>query len=189
MPWDAITAIASALMALVLVGSLWYAKRQVDEARSLRKQQVRPCIVVDLVPSKASRHFLDLSIRNVGMTVAYNVRLDFEPLPKRSVDRNEKPLSESRLLKEGIPAVPPGRDHTTFFESLSELDQRDDLPRSYSVGATYIDASGEEHTETYILDLEFYMGLGFIEVKELHHGVKELEKLRKAVEKLQGRNR
>ncbi len=70
---DWLTAISTLGTMAVALGAAVPAYRAVRESRNLREDQARPFVVVTLEPSGASRHFLDLVVRNHGKTMARDV--------------------------------------------------------------------------------------------------------------------
>jgi hypothetical protein len=68
--------LVAAIQAIVLVGALIYARRQVAEAKSTREATIRPFIVVDFDVDRPP--VINLSIANIGPVMATNVRFAFD---------------------------------------------------------------------------------------------------------------
>jgi hypothetical protein len=190
--WEVVTAlggglagIAALLTFLVAFRALKYARAQVGEAQKLRKEQAAPYVVVDLEFSPAWMNLLNLVIKNIGTTVAYDIRLAFDP-PLRTAETNRQhKLSESMLLREGIPMMPPGKRFAAFFDSAHEIHQKG-YPKTYSVTVTYRDSQGEQYEGRYTLDIAYLFDLPFTGEKSLHDLVTEVEGLNKTFQRAKG---
>ena len=126
-PWDwsadAWTALAAWTTALVAALAAWFARHQVLEARTTREEQAQPFIVVDFEPSEAWSGLMNLVIRNTGQTLAKDVLVRFDPpLQTTLSEANGQFWTEkSSLIREGIPAMPPGREYCLLFERMPDL--------------------------------------------------------------------
>lgn len=83
---DVVTATAAIGTLVVAVVAALYAKRQVEsargsleEARALRREQAQPYVIVSLEASLASPRLIDLVIKNLGTTAAFDVQLTSDP--------------------------------------------------------------------------------------------------------------
>lgn len=88
---DWITAGATILTLVVAVFALTYARGQVAEAQSARRQarelekeRSQPYVVAYTESSGATPAIIDLVVKNYGQTAARNVRLELDPWPVRS---------------------------------------------------------------------------------------------------------
>lgn len=170
------TAVAAWVTVLVYVVIAVLALRQVKEARRLREEQGRPFVVVDLDVS----WLIQLTISNIGSTIARNVRIDFEPALQSTMGR-PWPWEESSLFRDGIPTLPPGKRIALPFDtSIQRLGS--DLPLSYAVKVHYWGAAKTRFTDDYVLDLGPFKGAsppadGIPEVvraiEKLHSEIKE----------------
>src|SRR5437588_12571653 len=77
--WDPPTwsALAAWLTVAVYLVIAVFALRQVREARRLREEQARPFVVAEFVPG----FLIKFRVRNVGQTVARNVRISWPNFP------------------------------------------------------------------------------------------------------------
>jgi hypothetical protein len=73
-----VIAIATALTTGILAVAGLIAARQLSEARSLRKAQLRPFIVIDF-DVQSEPPFIYVRIANVGSTMARDVSFHFDP--------------------------------------------------------------------------------------------------------------
>lgn len=171
------TALAVWLTLGVLAGALWLAYRQVSEAVRLRAAHTRPFVVVDF---EAEGMLIDLTVENVGILAAKDVRLNFDP-PMRSVRDDPWPPAGSTLLTHGIPTLPPRKRYRFFLDSLPERVHAN-LPLTYEVLVTYrADDRREPFHEIFTIDLAFLRGLGEAQRKTTHDVANELAEIGKHV--------
>jgi hypothetical protein len=149
---DAWAALAAWATIGVLLGSLWFAGKQIREAREARREQTRPFVIVDLTTDVV----IDLEVRNTGLTVARDVHIVFDP-PLVSTLSRPWPWEESTIFTEGIPTLAPGRVHRLVFDQgPARLDS--DLPRVHRVELSYRGADGHEYPDVQFLDLNVMLG-------------------------------
>ncbi|MEJ7743205.1 MAG: hypothetical protein WKF73_11990 [Nocardioidaceae bacterium] len=137
MDWtaEAWTALATWGTLAAAVAAAVFARGQVLEARRTREEEAQPFVVVDFEPSAAWSGIMDLVITNTGKTVAKDVRVTFEP-PLRSAYFSKQPddpydINESKIIKEGIPSLLPGKRFTILFDRMPER-YESELPRGVS---------------------------------------------------------
>lgn len=178
---DGVAAAATLLTAGVALAAALFARGQVIELRKAREEEARPFVVVDIQPSSVWNQALNLVIENVGKTVAKDVRFDFDPGLESAVDSVD--LSESVLVKRGIPMLPPGRRLQAFFDtSVKRKDSG--LPMTYEVTVRLCDAHGrEQEPQHYILDLTHLYGLSQLTEYGIHDAAKALREIQKSVKR------
>lgn len=174
--WAAIiAAAASVLTALVAVVAATFAFFQVREARRLRTDQAKPFVVVDIKPSAASAHILNLVIENIGATMARDVHIDFKPEIVTSI--SEYDLKDTILIRDGVPMIPPGRRLEFLFDQTVNRKQAE-LPMRYDVTVTYRDTNERlQEPLRFPIDLTPLYGMRFVEERGVHHVAKALDDL------------
>ena len=112
------TALGTWATCLVLLATLIYVAGQLHEARELRREQIRPWITVGF-------HFRSniafVAVKNLGSTVARDVRISFEPELVSGLEQ----FQEATLYKEVTPAFVPGEERTTLLDRVSDRLQSD----------------------------------------------------------------
>lgn len=167
---------------LVAVAATVIARRQLKQARQLREEEAAPAVIVDVLPDETAGFILDLVIENIGRTAARDVKITFDPPVKSATDMAGYELTDWSPLKDGIKTLVPGRRLTAMFDSSVDR-YESDLPRQYEVTVECSDSHGRpQQAVQYTIDLEPLYGALHSQVKGVHHLVKEVEKLRKAVE-------
>lgn len=158
------------------------AANQLALDRTAFTESQQPYVVVDIRASDFISEALILIVENVGPTVARNVRIRFDPPIQTSMDGdNPEKLADALIFTQGIPHLPPGRRIEALFDIGWQFFKKD-LPRKYTVTVEADGPYGAVEPLTYLIDLEIYRKLRHLAVKTLHQQVKEIEKLRKAVE-------
>lgn len=185
--WTAETwsALATTATFLTAAAAAVFAGFQVREARRTREDQAQPFVVVDFEPSPAWAGLMEITIRNIGSTVAKDVRITFDP-PLASVDLDKRKgwpgFQELSILKHGIPSLPPGKAHRIFFDRMPDR-IKSDLPRKY---VATVELAGPRHKidpQTYVLDLDVYSGYRFMTIYGEHDAVKALREIEKTVKR------
>ena len=118
-----------------------------------------------------------LTLENVGATPAYSVTLESDP-PLRST---LKDFESSRMLKDPIPMLPPGRKFRATWEvGWHVFDEEYEHPLSYDAVVTYFDHAGFQYgPEKYFLDFRAYEGqaVGLRGVHEIAESLDQLMRL------------
>jgi hypothetical protein len=164
-------------MASAAKRSAQISEKTLQEMKESRAQEVAP-YVVPYFDIPYGRFLIYLVVKNVGKSVARNVKLEFEP-PLRNHE-GEK-INEIPMIKQGIASIPPGYEIRTIFDSMSSYFRRADLPLTYQVRVSYSGGlSMGIKTADEILDLSVYKGLGYTLEKGMNDVVKNLEALTKS---------
>jgi hypothetical protein len=181
---DWIGAIAAILTFLVALGALIYASRQVKEAREARAQardlereRAQPYVVLIMEPSEASPVLLNIAVRNLGLTGAFNVRIrELDPWPQASGSGGRP--AEPVAFPDVIPILAPGQEFVQFWDS--GLTRRDgELPDRHEGVVTWEDSSGRPFESRVVLDWAVYKARHWIEVRGMHdvaNAVREMQK-------------
>ncbi len=159
------------------------ADRRADEARDLQRAKSRPFVVAEFVPG----FLIEFRIRNVGLTLARNVRVQWDEFPAVTSTFASDPVwqgpDESSLMRDGVSFLPPGQDITTLFDSFPDRFEQN-LPMQYKVTVSYQDFDESNHYhEVFVLDLGLYVGLRRIGRKDIDDVAKELGKIAKSMKK------
>lgn len=175
--WTALAAIATALIAAAAV---WFARGQVNEAKQLRRDQTQPFVVVDIAPNPSVSWVVDFTVKNIGLTLARNVRFTFDPELESSQERYQ--IKDSLLFKQGVPSLPPGKE-LRFMLDIGHERYEAKLPNVYKVRVTCDDARGRPvEALEYVCDLDLYMSLSQAGVHNIHDLTNEVAKIRKTLD-------
>jgi len=175
-PWEWSPSAWAALTFFALAVAAFVAWRQVKEAQRLREEQARPFVIIDF---HAFQTIAELTITNIGATLARNVTFKFTPPLVTTHDNSpggRGNLMNLNIFKNGIPSLPPNKQMKLFFDQFPARIQAE-LPLTYEVEVSYSAPTGKRYTETNVLDLAVYVGTGGITrygIHEIHREIKSI---------------
>jgi len=180
-----LAAAAAIVQAVVLFFALFYASKQLGEARKTREATLRPFVVVDLDADSPPQHHRTIS--NLGPIMARDVRFVFDP-PLASSIYDSPPISELRLLKEGLDYLAPGKRIRLLFDFSPNrwnggtlkpgLSQRHDVAITYR---SALSTDGRVFEERTTLDLNLYFDTRYSRRATLTDVEKQLKELIKVL--------
>ena len=143
------------------------------EMKEARDAETRPYVIVYFdVPH--GELWADLVVKNVGKTVARNVKMLFDP-PLQNTDGPS--LMSLPMIRDGIPMLPPGYEIKTTLDFTQKY-FKSGLPMFYNVTVTYAGGMEDKERQTdCVADLSAFEHLTYIERKDLHDLVLRVEKL------------
>lgn len=166
------TLILGGQLLLLLIAAI-YARSQFREARQLREAQIRPFVVIDL--DSPQRPFFELVVKNIGTTMARDVRFEFEVMPESTI--SHAALDRFKMFSDGIATLPPGKEIRTLFDNAIKRFKAD-LPDVYKVHVSYRDHEGKQSFREEI-DLDF--GLYWNRLSVTRHGLHEMHEQLKSI--------
>lgn len=174
---DVLQTVFVGLQLVVLTAAAIFARRQLVEAKELREAQTRPFVVIDLDSSVPT--VFDLVVKNIGPTLARDVRFRFSP-PIRSTDDDLDP-NKIKMFRDGISTLAPDKEMRALFES-GPARHESELPDTYKVTVAYTDQTGKRnYSEKIDLDLGLYWERLTVSRRGLHDIHTQLEKIAKEV--------
>ena len=149
------------------------AESTLREMRDARDQEVAPYVIVSF-DVNMNRNIIYLTVRNIGKTIATNVKLSFDPeLAGDFFSRHGK----SNLVDKIIPSMPPGHEIRALFDTVPRY-LASGGPLSYTARISYYGGlNTEEKIAEYVLDLSPYKGLTFTRDYDLTDATKELKNI------------
>lgn len=174
--WQAIGSVGTLVVAVV---AALYARSQVKVAQAVRADQSQPQVVVDF--GLHLGFMVEIVISNIGTTTARNVKLSFNPPLASTFENPQDPFLASRILTEGIPTLPPGKEYHILFENGNARYNAKELPASYEATAKFQDNRERLYEEKYILDFRLYYDYIITPNDGLHEVSKSLEKIQKTL--------
>lgn len=188
-----VAAVAAATAAVIAIRTLLASKRD-------SRDRSRPMVGADLVPDPhPSARTAFLVVRNFGPSVAYNVKVAFDPPLVEKPTRSGQPSVLPFIIKryaEPIPTLIPGNELSNiYFIGERDPDNPEDLlrndepiPDRVTVTITYGSAHDltEEYSDTFVLDMRVLLLETFSEHSDSQHGLqkrstKALEKITPAI--------
>lgn len=150
-----VTAFATSLLAIFAFTAFRASVAQLKLLSADSKRQTRPYVNVDLSPGLHGAGFWDITIENVGRSIARNVRLDPGPLKARDSDDH---ISENLAAFLARPlTLPPGARRRVMWRM--EADEHRTVAGADSdvaVEVTYSDDQGETFSDTFNVTVEGY---------------------------------
>lgn len=177
---DIAQTIVLGLQLLLLIVAAFFGWSQLSEAKDLREAQNRPFVVIDLDEGARPKIF-DLVVKNIGATMARDVKFKFNPPAKSTMDVAS--LERLKMFSEGISTLPPRKEIRTVFDT-GPARHESDLPDSYEVTVSYRGPSGDRrYEETMDLDFGLYWNRLSVTVHDVHDLHKELEGIHREMAK------
>lgn len=130
------------LMFIVAVVALVVAWYQLHEARRVREEQAQPYVFIDMRRIKGN--IVELYVKNIGTTIAYDVQL--KSTPELSA------LCNRFWVFDSLPALVPGQEWSTIWESKAPKRYKSSLPETYHVDVVFKDSKGRKYTVPNTLD-------------------------------------
>jgi hypothetical protein len=154
-------------------------ERMIAEVRETRDLESAPYVIpfIDI-----NHHIMYFGIKNIGKTVAENVKFEINPELKQYIGGD---IKEIPLIKNGLSSLPPGHEIGTKFAISHKYLNQLDTPKKYLVKITFFGGLSKKRREyDQILDLSIYHDLIPDEDMRLSDIVKELENLSKNSNKI-----
>lgn len=165
------SAVGTWVTLLVGAAALYFAKGQLDEASQAREQtkeleleKSQPYVVLTMEES-VGPEFIDLVVRNYGHTVAYDVKIELDPWPKRAEDEQDVRVPEV------IPVMAPGQEWRTHWDFGRER-MKSELPDRHVGKVTYLGINKAKLSSDVILDWSIYKS----RIWTVKHGMHDLAK-------------
>jgi hypothetical protein len=179
--WSALAAVVTAsiaLLALVIASYHWHA------VRTLHREESAPYVVASLEPDRADARIVHLVIRNLGTTVAHDVRVTVTPRPVRSlgVGGGELPYPPE------LPSLAPGQEQRTFWDfGPWRYQQRDELDARHRVHVEYADSRGQPHgTDSWLDWAALRLGPGWVGRHPLDDLDRHIESVERSLRQIAG---
>lgn len=183
---DWITAGVAVGTLVVAVIALLYAKRQIDEARSARRQakdleleRAQPYVVAYSEPSGATPVIIDFVVKNYGATAARDVRIEIDPWPVRT---DGTPEGERMGIPDVIPVLAPGQEWRAMWDSGIQR-KGSGHPDRHVGTVLYKGIDDADRSSELVLDWGVYKTRRWVEVYGAHDAAKALRDMRTIMKK------
>lgn len=179
------SAIAAWLTLAVAIAAAIFAGWQTLNAAADRRERQRPQVTVDLDPWPHHDGIIRLSIMNLGLTAAKNVRVRFEPPLSGETPADQEVIWDYllRFVTRTWPYVPPGKVYECIFVNLPSYPE--DAQRSWDVIIECEDLEGaQQNAVTTHIDLDDISSRTHPSTYGLHDLVTEAKETRKILNKL-----
>ena len=157
-------------------------EKSVLEMRETRDQETAP-FVIAYFDVQTEANLIYLVVKNIGRTVATQVKLTFTPELRSSNDN--RLLKEVGFIKNGIESMPPNYEIRTLVDSSPAYFGKKELPLKYNVEITYYGGvESNQRTNNQQLDLSANKGVSYVRNKTMDNLVDEIEKLTREIREI-----
>lgn len=189
----ALATVAIATLTFILAKETWYLREaQIEQINSNRIESIRPDISVKLMHNQASFNLIDVEVSNLGKGIARNINFKFMNKSGNEIIYGEDAIVDQflnlHIFSNGISSLGITQKISSYLFSFFELKGKlgiDDIFTPYlTIVASYSDIEGNEYFNELIINFAEFKGISEIGGSPLHSVAKDLEKLRKLVEKM-----
>ena len=151
------------VVAIVAVGQFLQSQR-------VHREQTRPFMIITAEPSPVDQTFVDLVVRNIGTTPAYDLTIAITPRMERVREESGYEIADARIFTETIAMWAPGYELRQWFDSHIEREDvrkeraaagKEPPPEQFTARLTYYGSSRarwlgrlERWVEDQVIDIE-----------------------------------
>jgi hypothetical protein len=164
--WGAAAAWATFAVAVV---AAWIALVQLVRARKLSEEQGTAYVIVRLESSEVGREELELVIRNIGSTPAFNVSIDITPPMVRAQEIAGVEFMNAKALTQPIRMLAPGQEIRLYFDTAGPP-ARASMVNEFEAKVNGFNYRGKPLREaTFVLDADWGLGGMYPRLNNLHY--------------------
>lgn len=183
--YELYTLIFSGIVAASAIASSIFTVSLIKETKRMRQSQAEPHILPYFHNGEVEVQLFYLTISNIGVGTAYNVR--FEILQEFNIDKEPKiKLSKCGIIKNGIKYFPPRSEHEYFMGTMA-LNSKEIFESVVKLQIEYEDIFSNKKMEILELRMDELFGKSKINPPDSELGKigYYLEKIQKTFEKQQ----
>ena len=174
------------VVAIVAVGQFLQSQR-------VHREQTRPFMIITAEPSPVDQTFVDLAVRNIGATPAYDLNIAITPRIERVREESGYEIADARIFTETIAMWAPGYELRQWFDSHLERESvrkeraaagEEPPPEQFAARLTYYGSSRarwfgrrERWVEDQVIDIEIGKGTMYTNIYGIHHVAKSLREI------------
>jgi hypothetical protein len=153
-------------------------KHLIEETRLSRDEETAPRIIVFL---DLHEHVAELVVRNIGKSVANNVKISIEPDISNLLDKSSAEYYAT-LFAQGIKMLVPDQEIRAFLNTTPEMFEKPEARMTYNIQVSYEGGLlGKQRVNKSSINLGLFANRTFISKPGMKHIVKELENIREAI--------
>ncbi|MCU1407353.1 MAG: hypothetical protein JWQ43_3656 [Glaciihabitans sp.] len=180
------------VVAIVAVGQFLQSQR-------VHREQTRPFMIITAEPSPIDQTFVDLVVRNIGTTPAYDLTIAITPRIERVREESGYEVADARIFRETIAMWAPGYELRQWFDSHIERENvrkeraaagEESPPEQFTARLTYYGSSRarwfrrrERWVEDQVIDIEIGKGTMYTDIYGIHHVAKSLREIGNMINK------
>ncbi|MEN8636990.1 hypothetical protein ABFV74_14880 [Pseudoalteromonas distincta] len=190
----ALATVAIAVLTFILAKETWYLREaQIEQINSLRKENIRPVVLVTLKNSDIAFNLMMVNLSNLGKGIARNVSFKF-------IDKSGTEISEGNnvivdlflnlhVFSNGMHSLGINQSVDSFLFSFydlkGKLEDNDIFTPFFTIIVSYSDVEGNIYTNELTIDFAEFKGITEIGGgNPLHKMAEDLKKLREQIEKM-----
>lgn len=143
------------------------------------EDSLRPVVVAQIEEDPTDWHFLDFTLRNVGMGPAYNVEVTFKHRPEVSPFISDAPFWKANFVKTPIPIMGPGQVYKTLADVAQHRVKDKALKPDGRVVVEYDSVTGKHFRDEFGLNFEMLQGVLRKDAYGMHDAAKALKAISK----------
>jgi hypothetical protein len=175
----ALSAVFSGVVTVATVVYAWLTARLVQETRQMRQVQTEPRVQVTYRTRDEWINFLDVSVKNIGLGPAQNLRFEVKSLTDNpGAQELIDSLMKLGAFKGGLNYLGPNHQFSSFWSSLMDGNPTKVESRIHVI-CRYESVTGTKYEHDFILDLSELKGSSSIGEPPLLKIAKHLETIEK----------
>lgn len=189
----AIATVSIAVLTFVLAKETWHLRNaQVAQLNEIRRESMRPNVVVNIQPSMVSITFWDVIIQNLGKGIAKNVQFRFQnydgTLATQENNHLVKVFNKLSLFENGCASLGLGQSIKSFLFGFGDLESEVGKDKIFAqkvrVVINFEDADGYKYSNSIDVNFSDFEGISTLggATDPNYLIFKELEKIRKTFE-------
>lgn len=171
--------IFSGVVTIATIIYAWLTAKLVKETRQMREAQTEPRVQVTYRVSEEWMNFLDISVKNIGLGPAYDIKFYVHENNDMSgaVELKDS-LLKLACFKSGLAYLGPTQEYFSYWTSLVEGDATK-IDSRLVISCTYHSATGARQSHDYTIDLSELKGSSRLGEPPLQKIAKHMEKIEK----------
>ena len=169
------------------------------QAQRVHREQTRPFMIIIAEPSPVDQTFVDLVVRNIGTTPAYDLTIAITPRIERVREESGYEIADARIFTETIAMWAPGYDLRQWFDSHIEREDvrkeraaagEEPPPEQFTARLAYYGSPRarwfvrrEKWVEDQVIDIEIGKGTMYTNIYGIHHVAKSLREIESLIKK------
>lgn len=189
---SALATVAISVLTFFLAKETWNLRlSQLEQLNQLRRESIRPNVIVDIHPSVADAAFLDVSIKNIGKGVAHNLSFAINFDEAKSISL-EKAFNRLSIFRNGCEYFGIGQTMKSYFIGFDDLRNEDGIENIFSlkinIAISYGDSEKFKYENKITIDFSDFEGVQILEgsLDPTYSIFQELKKIRKDIESVIG---
>jgi hypothetical protein len=171
-----ITNITQITLTVITAWAAFYAYRQYKLNKDKNTEDNRPYVFIEL--DRIVSGLFDLKISNAGKSAAKNVQIKFTPNILLH-DYSKHKINSYKFLK-SMKFLAAGNSLSFFFGSVMGDTK---IKREFQISLKYEDVNGKSYSDEQVIDARDFMDMSHIDKKNIHDVSKNLDAIRKVMEK------